>query len=401
MLGKVQYIRGFVRIQVTGSFIERFINMAAYRGVYLWDVERTTQGVAFSISIKGFLRLKGCARKTGCRTKILAKNGIPFILHRYRKRKVLMCGIAFFVVALATLSSFVWRIEIEGTQHLTQDTIMVFLQEQGLHVGAPRFRLNDSQLQQQLVANFNEISWASVHTRGTRTTIRLTEALPAQEIINRQVPTHVVATSDGLITDVVAWSGAPMVRQGDIVRQGEMLVSGKLELVPDTPGSPIVYVHAQAEVWARRYHSIEFTVPLTYTYKHYTGQTTTSRVLQLLFFGNRSITIPWFNSSNMFESYDKITTYSQPGASTTYPLPIVMATTTYTQFQWQTATRTVQEAQELAGQIITNRIVREFDFEVDVIDKQISFTHNGDNVAVSAIIITNQRIDKQIPITVE
>jgi len=399
MLHKIQYAKGFVRIKITGFGIERFLNMAAYRGVYLWDVQRTPEGVELNVTIKGFKMLKGCARKTRCRTKIIQKNGLPFLLHRYRKRKLLMGGVVFFVLGLFILSSFIWRIEIEGNETIPHEAVLVFMEEQGLRIGAPKFRLSDRELQQSLVTNFEEISWADVHTRGTRTTIRLAEALPQQEVINRQIPTHVIATTDGLITNVVAWSGAPMVRQGDIVRAGEMLVSGRLELVPDTPDTPIVYVHAHAEIWARRYHQIEFSVPLAYSQKVYTGQTATSRALQLLFLGNRSITIP--GSSNIFASYDKITTHHQPGVSTSYPLPVVLSVTTYSQFVWETRTRTIQEAKALAEQMITNRIMREFDFAIDVIDRQVTFRETDSVLHVSATIITHERIDKQIPITVE
>lgn len=43
-----------------------------------------------------------------------------------------------------------------------------------------------------------------------------------------------------------------------------MLVSGILELDPDMIGTPNVYVHSYAEVWARRYHTLEFSVFFTY-----------------------------------------------------------------------------------------------------------------------------------------
>jgi len=396
VLNTWQNIKGYVRIRVTGFGLERFLNMAAYRGVYLWDVVRTPQGVELNVTIKGFKMLKGCAKKTKCRTKIIKKNGVPFLLYRYRKRKLLMGGVAFFLLGLFILSSFIWRIEIEGNETLSHDTVMVFLEEQGLRVGAPKFILNNRAIQQSLLNNFAEISWADVHTRGTRTTVRLAEALPPQEILDRRTPAHIVATAEGLITNVITWSGAPMVRQGDVVREGELLVSGILELVPDTPGTPLVYAHAQAEVWARRYHPIEFTVSLAYSEKNFTGKTATSHTLQLLFFRNRRITLP--GGGNSFASYDRITTYHQPGVSGNYPMPVVLITTHYSEFVWQQRTRTVDEAKNLADRMITGRIIREFDFGIDIIDRQIIFHETPDALQVSALIITHERIDRQVPV---
>lgn len=398
MLGVWQYTKGYVRVKITGFGIERYINMAAFRGVYIWDVVRTPDGAELNVSIKGFKMLKTCSRKTKCRTKIIEKNGLPFLAFRYRRRKLLLGGTLFFILGLFILSSFVWSIDIEGNDSLAQDAVLVFLEEQGLRVGAPKFRLSDKDLQQSLLTHFAEISWADVHTRGTRTTIKLSEALPPQEIINRQIPTHVHATADGLVTNVTAWGGAPMVKPGDIVRQGEMLVSGIIELEPDMPDTPIVYVHAQAEVWARRYHAIEFAVPFTYQEKRHTGQIAKARSLQLLFTNNRRLNLP--GGSNSFESYDKITTYHQPGVSGNYPLPVVLLVTHYNEFVWETHTRTIEHAKEIASDMITARIIREFDFAIDIIDKRVDFHQMQDALQVRALIITHERIDEQVVITV-
>jgi len=396
VMRSVQYARGYVRIRVTGFGLERFLNMAAFHGIYMSDVARTAEGMELNVSIPGFKMLKNCARKTKCRTRIIEKNGLPFVMHRYRKRKLLLGGVAFFLLGLFLLSSFVWLIEIEGNENIPHETVMVFLEEQGLRVGAPKFRLSDRTLQQELLNNFAEISWADVHTRGTRTTIRIAEALPPQEIIDRRTPAHIVATGEGLITNVITWSGAPMVRQGDIVQEGELLVSGILELVPDTPDTPLVYVHALAEIWATRYHPIQFTVPLTYQAKHFTGNNARSRTLQLLVLGNFSLNLPGGGIS--FPYYDKITTYHQPGVNGNYPMPIILATTHYREFTWQTRTRTLEQAKDLADQMITGRIVREFDFGIDIVERQVQFEEAEDGLIVNALIVTHERIDRQVPV---
>jgi len=399
MLNVWQFTKGYIRLAVTGFSVERFLNMAAYRGVYLWDVERTEKGVELNVSIRGLKLLKGCAQKTKCRTKIVSKNGVPFLLHRYRKRKFLLGGVLFFVLGLMTLASFIWRIEIDGNEAIKHDTLMTFLESEGLRTGALKFRLSDRELQTAILNNFPEISWADVYTRGTRTTVLIAEALPPQEILDRNTPVHVVAHSEGLITGIVTGAGAPLVKQNDIVRAGEMLVSGILELDPNMPGTPNVYVHAYAEVWARRYHTLEFFVPFIYEEKVFTGRTVNSRAFQLLFAGNKRINLP--GGGNSFESYDRITTHQQIGASGDYPLPFVMITERYYEFTPTPRTRTPEQAAELAERMLNNRIMREFDFAIDIINREINFRQTPDALHVSALITTHERIDKQIPIKVE
>jgi len=379
-----------------GFSIERFLNMATYRGIYIWDVERTPEGVHISVSIKGFRRLMGCSRKTKCRTKIISKRGIPFIAHRYRKRKFLLGGILFFVLMLFALSSFVWRVEIVGGEDIAHETILTFLDEQGLRTGTFKHRIDTRSLARELLNEFPELSWADIHTRGTRTTVMITESLPPQPIIDRQTPAHVVAAHDGLITGIATSSGAPLVRQNDIVRQGEMLVSGMLELGVDTGNPTTMYVHAYAEVWARRYHPIEFAIPLTYTEKVYTGRTTTHRSLELLFAGNIRVNLPRGGIS--FESYDRMTTHHQPGVGGDYPLPFILVTEIYSEFTPTQRSRTIEEAREMADRILTNRILREFDFGIDIIGRDVELFETVDALHVRALITTHERIDMQVPI---
>jgi len=399
ILGLWQHSKGFVRIKVTGFGLERFLNMAAFRGIYMWDVQRVPEGVTLSVSIPGFKMLKGCGRKTKCRTKIIEKHGLPFILHRYRKRKLLMGGILFFILGMFALSSFVWRIDIVGNESLSQESVMAFVNEQGLHIGAPKWNLQDTAIQQSILSHFPELSWADVYTRGTRTTIMLSEALPPQSVVDRQTPAHVIAASDGLITSIATASGAPMVRQNDIVRQGELLVSGILELDPNMPGTALVYVHAYAEVWARRYYPIEFAVPLTYTERIFTGRTVRHRALNFLFIQNAVLPLP--RGAVPFESYERVTTRRQPGVSGDYPLPVVLITDHIAEFMPESRTRTIEEAKELADRMITGRIIREFDFAIDIIGREVHFSETEDALIVSALITTHERIDRQIPVGVE
>jgi len=391
-----QYTKGYVRLTVTGFSVERFLNMAAYRGVYLWNVERTPEGVNVNVSIKGFKRLRGCSRKTKCRTKIIEKNGLPFVAYRYRKRKLLLGGILFFVLMLFALSSFIWRVEIVGGEDIAHEAILVFLEEQGLRIGSFKHRIDSRNLTRELLNHFDELSWADINTRGTRTTVMIAQAIPRQPIIDRQTPAHVVASQDGLITVIATSSGAPLVRQNDVVRQGEMLVSGVLELGLDTGNPSTVYVHAYAEVWARRYHPIEFAIPFTYTEKIYTGRSTTRRSIQLLFPGNLRIGIP--RGSVSFESYDRTTTHHQPGVGSDYPLPFVLITERYKEFTPQERSRTIDEATELAERVLTNRILREFDFGIDIIDRQVELIQTPDALLVKALITTHERIDMQVEI---
>ena len=394
------FLKGYVAVKVTGVHVERFLNMAAHKGVYIWDVSPMTGGIKMHCSVRGFRMLKNCAKKTKCRLKIVNREGLPFILHRYRKRKVLMGGTAFFVVFLYIMSSFIWRIDVEGNNRVTSEEILKFVNVRGLHIGAFRYFVDQNEIGRQILFQFPDVAWVNVYTRGTRTNITVSETIPEQPHIPRDEPCNIVASRDGLITGIVTAAGIPKVRQNDVVRQGDVLVSGIIPVELGHLGTiDTIFVHAYAEVWAKMYTPIQFAVPMSYTYKVFTGNERSHHSLQWLF-GHPSWRnyINLFHGRILFDNYDKIVSYIQPGASGDYPLPFIWMHTLYREFIPETRHRTIDEAKALADRIITERIIREFDFQADVVGKQVQFTEQPEQLMVFAVITVNQRIDKAVPI---
>ena len=48
--------------------------------------------------------------------------------------------------------------------------------------------------------------------------------------------------------------------------------------------------------------------------------------------------------------------------------------------------------------MVNNRILREFDFQADIVEKRVGLHEVPDGLFVDALIITNERIDRAVPI---
>ena len=82
------YILGYIRITVEGYFIERFINLCLKKGILLWNNKRKKSTLLeVNVSIKDFREVVEIAKKSQCKVKIKQKKGLPFLFHKYRKRK--------------------------------------------------------------------------------------------------------------------------------------------------------------------------------------------------------------------------------------------------------------------------------------------------------------------------
>ena len=85
----IRYILGYVNISVEGYYIERFINTCLSKNILIWNVKREKSTyMCANVGIKDFKRLKEVSKKTKCKMKIERKKGLPFLMNRYRKRKI-------------------------------------------------------------------------------------------------------------------------------------------------------------------------------------------------------------------------------------------------------------------------------------------------------------------------
>ena len=92
------YLRGYVIIKVEGLTLERFLNLAADKDIYLWDIKRTDYTLLeMKVSAKGFKELKEVV-KVGCRVEVVNKK-VYLLLYRLKSEDVRF-GIFIFLVLL-------------------------------------------------------------------------------------------------------------------------------------------------------------------------------------------------------------------------------------------------------------------------------------------------------------
>ncbi len=384
------YIRGYVNIEVTGFSVDRFINLAVHKGIYLWDIEYRESGMLMKVSIDGFKMLRTCAKKTKCRVKIVSKLGYPFVMHRYRKRKILLGGAVFFIIFLYIFSSFYWLIDVKGNERLKKEDIIEFCKTEGLRQGVLRYKVDIKILERKLLNAFPDIGWINIHVKGTQAVVNIAEIIPKQPIIDNSVPCDIIAKKDGLITSMATSSGTPLVRQKDVVKKGDVLVSGELTVVKNNAEVITEYVHARSEVFAKEFYEIILTIPFSYTEKQYT-QKIKKRYSIIIF--NKNINL--YFSRISFVNYDKITNETQLRAGADYPMPVRIKSEEYREFVPIEKMRTQDQIKELADKMITGRMRREMELTWDITDKTYEYEETTDGMAVRAFVTTNERIDEE------
>ena len=102
------HLLGYVTIDIEGYFMERFINLCNSQKIFLWNLQRTNStSMKVNMNIRDFKKIKEIAKKTKCRVKIKTKKGIPFLLHRYKKRKIFALFFLLVLITILALSNFI------------------------------------------------------------------------------------------------------------------------------------------------------------------------------------------------------------------------------------------------------------------------------------------------------
>ena len=244
----LNYILGYLNVTVEGYYIERFINTCMSKGIFFWGMKRTKSTIMhMNIGADEFKQAIKIAKKHGCRIKIDNKHGLPFVMKKYKKRKVFFILLLLVFAIIFALSKFVWNIEVTGNINIDSDEIINALNEDGLKIGTLKSKVNTEEIVNKIRYQRDDIAWIGIELTGTNAIVKIVEADSKPEIVDENDYCNIVANKDGIIEKATAQNGTIMVTNGQEVKKGDILIAGYME----GKYTDRYYVNAQGEVKAK------------------------------------------------------------------------------------------------------------------------------------------------------
>ena len=373
------YLRGYVIIIIEGFFIEKFINICARRRIHLWDVRlQSERRVTARMSISGFRLIRPVARKTGCRVRLLRKRGLPFVFSKYRRRKAFFAGAVLFFILINVLASFVWSIEITGNEKLDTVFLENALAANGIRTGALKYRIDTRRAVERMMLEIGRLSWISISIKGTKVKVQVRERGDIPEIVPRHIPCDIVAMRDGIIRQVIAKEGIEAVSEGDTVKKGQVLISGR---VPVKGEEQYRLVHAMGTVTARTWYEDEAPVILTRTETVRTGREIRDHSLILF-----SKELDLIRKKVRFSEY--VTEESRKKLSIGDDLVFPFEWVTVTHFEVATLEASISEedARETAAREAYEKALRRVPERAEIISENIYFTEQDGKLTAKAVL---------------
>ena len=373
----LNYIIGFVNIKVESYFLERFINICISKKIILWNIKRKKSSILYAnISIKDYKRLKEITRKTKSRVKIEGKKGLPFLLYKYRKRKIFLGFFIFVLIGLIITSNFIWNIEITGNNEISKQEVIQVLNQNGLKIGTSKNKIDTSSLINNVRLQRDDIAWIGISIKGTNAIVEIKETDKAPEILDKDEFCNIISNKNASITKINVQNGTASVNVGDIVKIGDTLVLGYME----GKYTGIRYVHSSADIEAKVWYSKKDKFYFNQEINVPTGATEEKFSIN---FNNFKINL--HKTLSKFKNYDTINESKKLMLFSNFYLPVEIIKTTNYEYEKQNKTYTEEELIEIATKQLEEQLEQEIENKENILNKQVNVYKNEDYIEVEVI----------------
>lgn len=341
----MSYIQGYLRIRITGYSPERFLNLCKSKNIAIWGLEATSNGYEMFMKVSGFRKLKSILKKTGTKVIIIKRFGLPFFFHKYRKRKLFFAGIVLSMMLIYAMTFFIWKIDINGNHSITDDVLLEYLKSENIYHGMYKRQADCEQMAKDIRLAFDEIIWVSVSMEGTCLFVDVKENTDTFKANNlaEETASDIVADKTGKIVYMITRSGVPQVKVGDVVKQGDVLVSGMVEVMSDSGEiAGCHYVESDADILIERTESYQDAISVQYQKKSYTEH---KKNLYYIRIGDYSVELGI--KRHAYENYETHASEMQLKFGENFYLPFWTGRKQILEYQWEEQTYQAEEMEAL------------------------------------------------------
>ncbi|AIF52239.1 sporulation protein YqfD [Pelosinus sp. UFO1] len=257
------FISGTVKVKVSGTMPEKFINLCVIQNIPLWGLTKNSKGLFVCMSLEHFFSIRPLVRQSRNHIKVVGYSGLPFLTRKVKRRKMMVIGAAVSLLVLNTLVSYIWFIDITGAKSIPIQRIREIVYESGLKPGALKDTIPIKQIENQIAVTIPEVAWVGISFTGIHAVVEVVEK--TMQKTQDKAPANIIAQKDGVITEIIPLTGQSIVKKGETVKKGDLLIKGISYEgpvdVPETAKVPPQLVRAngiiKARVWYESYGESE------------------------------------------------------------------------------------------------------------------------------------------------
>ena len=193
-------------------------------GIDVTDMEKNGKTVRFKIRKKDMAKAIAILEQMCYNFKVGDTYGLTRLLAFIPARIGLTVGALCAAFAVNISYSYIWRVEIDGNDRISDAAIASVLESAGIKSGVKKSVVDGKSIA-AVVNTLDGVADSSAEVIGTTLKIRVLES---DDYTVHETSTTYVAKYDAIVTRIVMRHGTAAVKRGDIVKAGDILADGSV-----------------------------------------------------------------------------------------------------------------------------------------------------------------------------
>ena len=267
-------------------------------------------------------------------------------------------------------------LKLAGISEDKQTQILQIIENEGVKKGIYKKKVNIQGLINKIRLEREDVAWVGMEIKGTNLIVKVAEADEKPEIINEDEFCNIVATKDGVVVKVEAQNGTPIVKEGDTVKKGDILVQGWIE--GKYTGNR--NVHAEGKILAKVWYSEKEKVYFNQTTNNQTGAKEKKYSINV-----NNFQINFFKTLSKFEKYDTIRTVKKLKITSNFYLPFEIVVNENYEKSENKVQYSIEQAKEIGINDLKNKLESEIQDKNSISNIYINTNETDEYLEVEVI----------------
>ena len=228
--------------------LNRFIKKCIDNNINLYNISYKKDKIIVLIDVKDYLKIKRLNYYS--KIRVVKYDGLLNIKKIIKDNMFYISVIFLSFIWMNLLTNYIVDIKIIHSNNGIRRLLKEELDKNNIKKFslAYSFEELDNITKKILADNKNNLEWVSIKKDGMKYIVRAEERIIKNEEVSDK-PRDIVASKDAYITKVISSKGNVLVRQGEYVKKGTVLISGKITLYEDVKGVTSASGSVYGNVW--------------------------------------------------------------------------------------------------------------------------------------------------------
>ena len=257
----------YIIIKVTQD-IKRFINKCNSYNIELYNIKYIDKdNIIVKIKKDDFDNIK--IYNYYSNIEIYNKVGIDYYIHKINKLKYFILCFVIMIICMFLVSNIILKINVIHSNKKVRELVYSELYDNDIKIFSIKKDFNklENIKNKILENNRDKLEWISITNIGMTYVVRVEERI-IDNIKNEHDYCNVVATKEGIVTNIFSDKGDILVNVNDIVKKDDILITGNLIVNEETKN----YTCASGRVMAKVWYTTNISLKRDYLKKEYTGK---------------------------------------------------------------------------------------------------------------------------------